>query len=275
MKKFLPIVLLTVLYSCNNSNPHIFQADTIYHAGDTPSAATHSSNTSIYKQWLSNLDTQKVTNGFLAMQRFQQLFAKQPLATCDTAFYLFDQFHARLYDYISSNPNHNDSATLIANGFRTYEEEGLPQIARSWTFLNRYFTPYVSAEMKELLTQKSKEDKEGFQDDAALTIPPDHLIERTVFWETFAHNHPAFIYTQAARDQHAFYLRVLLTGSDNTPVTTNGKLTEYYEAAYAYCQKSHSGSQTNAVLKPYYTALKTGDTLTASRIIDRYAPPHP
>ncbi|MBS1661854.1 MAG: hypothetical protein JST68_12480 [Bacteroidetes bacterium] len=283
MKKILSplLLIITVIYSCQSPNPHILRTDTT-HITDTaattrPGGGPHYSSPQLlaYDQWLTTLDTQKVGNSLLAMQRFQQLFAKQSAAICDTAFYLFNIFHTRQADFLSTNPNTNDSLTLAHNGIRTYEEEGLPQLAKDWAFLDRYFSPYVSAEMKEFLSQESKEDKEGFQDDAALTIAPEHLVDRAVWWEQFAHKHPAFLYTQDARDQHAFYLRILLTGMDNTPIQSEGKLTEYYKNAYTFAQKSYGQTETNAVLAPYFTALKTGDTATVSRIQEKYAPPHP
>jgi hypothetical protein len=250
-----------------------------------------------YGQWIARLDTQQAENVQLALMRFQQSFHQQPAATCDTAFSLFDHFHTKVATYIGNIPRPNSidldqlapagpgvtskplsplliriRDTLARNGLRVYEDEGMGFIGRDYSFMVKKFSGYVTPAMKEYLIQQAKEDKEGFQDDAELTVTPQQLAKRTVWWEQFAQDNPSFIYKQNALDFHASYLRVLLSGMDNTPVATDdNKLTDYYETAYDFIGKNYSQSQTNAIIAPYYKAWQKGDTVTIQKIKEKYS----
>ena len=129
--------------------------------------------------------------------------------------------------------------------------------------------------MNQFLSQQTKEEKEGFMKDAALLIAPHKLAERTVWWEQFATNHPAFLYEQEVRDKHNYYVSILLTGTDNTPFLIDGRLSNYFAEAYESLANAYGQSETNGVTAAYYTALKFRDTATVEKIRSIYALPHP
>jgi len=246
-----------------------------------------------YAQWLSTLDTQKITNSSFAVNQYKQLFDKQPASICDTAYYLFDRFHQRLTDYITHNPDTTDLQpliidslngkpfslsprliktrdTLAANGFRVFEEEGNAFVIYDMSFMNKNFSPYVTPAMKEYLAQLAKEDSKPFQDDAALLIPPAELAYRTIWWEQYAHHHPDFIFTYNALHTHRFYFRILLEGMDNTPLLEENHLTDYYRTAYSFITTHYPRSETNMVVAPWFKALKTNDTTTIRQIKEKF-----
>ena len=253
-----------------------------------------------YDQYIATLDTQKIGNGEAALQQFRRLFDQQPPDVCDTAFYIYDRWHSRFASFVETHPP-GDSIdleplivapgvlfptlppalqkiwqTLTKNGLRVYEEEGLAYITRDWHFMAEHFSATLSPAMQEYLVQEEKEDRERFQDDAAISITPVQLSERAVWWEQFARRHPQFLYTSRALDHHAFYVRVLLTGMDNTPVTRGGGgLADYYETAYDYIGRQFNGSETNAVVLPYYKAWQKKDTAEVRVLLEDYLKKHP
>ena len=309
LKKILPALLLAC--SCHNPHPSIPKATppTATAQPDSQSQATSPGPQNqpakpVYKygnpllnqyaQWLSTLDTQKISNGSLAVNQYKQLFGKQPRSICDTAYYLFDSFHQRLTDYITHNPDTTDLEplimdsrdgkpvslspqlikirdTLAANGFRIFEEEGNAFVIYDMSFMNKNFSPYVSPAMKEYLAQLAKEDSKPFLDDAALLIPPTELAYRTIWWEQYVHRHSDFIFTYNALHTHRFYFRILLQGTDNTPlVRENNHLTDYYRTAYSFVTTHYPRSETNMVVAPWFKALKTNDTTTIQKIREKF-----
>lgn len=83
----------------------------------------------------------------------------------------------------------------------------------------RYFDKYVTPTMKEVFTQSAKDDKEGFQNDAGLTMEPRQLAARTVWWENFMARHPHHVYFGWAKSNYNMLLYVMVSGMSNTPVT--------------------------------------------------------
>ena len=246
----------------------------------------------IYDQYLANLDSEKVQMGQVALRKFHELFDGHQPEICDTAFYIFNRFHQRLTFALQEDRAHDSvnqdtlylllrtdkkpvvskkiavyAKALDSSGFTMEEDEGNAYIHESWLFMDRNFSAYVTPGMKAFLGQLNKEQKEGFQDDAALEISPVQLADRTVWWEQFAKSHQRFIYSGDAGSFHAFFVKILLEGTDNTPVSWEDSLTPFYREAYSYIGSHFAGSRTNKVIAPYFKAWETRDTAEINQII--------
>lgn len=292
MKRY-PIILslLTVIYSCHNSAPATGRDNAT--ATDSATVTGHAT-LAAYQQWISSLDTQKIDNVERALQRFEQSFHHQSPDVCDTAFTLFDRFHERVAEYIYTTRNADYSLealvpptrldrptkplspqlkrlldTLTRNGYRVDEEEGTPYLVRDYTQFEKRFSGYLSPAMHAYLAQIVKEDREGFQDDAALTIPPDSLAARAVWWEAFTRSHPKFIYAGKAEDNLIMYRFVLINGTDNTSVQTEDHLSDYYAGAYSFIEKTYASSPIYTITNPYYKAWQNRDTAAIREIREK------
>ena len=292
MKKY-PFILslLTVICSCHNGT----SSDTRTAPQDTTAITGHDALTA-YRQWTSTLDTQKIDNAELAIQRFEQTFHGQPADICDTAFTIFDHLHERIAEYIFTSRNGDTLTmtmdprdpefkakplspylkklkdTLTRNGFHIDADEGSPIIASDYTPFKARIEDHLTPAMKEYITQTIKETREGFQDDAAILIPPDSLAARTVWREKFTRLHPQFIYAGKAADNLLMYRVTLINGLDNTPVEQlekPGGLTAYYAEAYSFIAKYYPNSPIDAITSPYYKAWQANDITTIHDIKEK------
>ena len=245
-----------------------------------------------YTKWLRTLDTTDLSTSKIAFHQFQQLFQGQPQEVCDTGFLLFWRFLRSL--------NTNDTITakfigqvnldtlagteyrgyakltpleqktqqkLWDNFFIVQEEEANPYITPGWRLMNKSFSGYVSAPMKEVLAQQTKEEKEGFDVDGGLAIGPAQLAARAVWWEQFMARYPNHVYTGWAKSNYNLLLHALVAGMDNSPVTEDDSpyvIMPYFDTAYRLIRDSFPHSHTNAVINPFLKAVSAHDS-TAMR----------
>ncbi len=199
-----------------------------------------------YNRFLSQLDTDNLTNSQVARHRFQKDFTGQSAQVCDTGFMLFWALQQRLNcntpeKYIG--PANLDSLAdaefngkrlsprqqkiyqvLLDNHFIVAEDEGNNFLTPGWRLINAHFSPYLSDPMQEALAQNVREEKEGFQDDAAFSISPRQLASRTVWWENFITKYPRQIYLEDAKSHYDMLLYLLVKGMDNAPVIRDDSL---------------------------------------------------
>nr|WP_294943317.1 hypothetical protein [uncultured Mucilaginibacter sp.] len=252
-----------------------------------------------YSSYLNGLDTTKMESAVLGAKKYAQWFATKDEATRDSAYLLFDGFFAKLnngLDQLDHQDLHLDSLVvaipgndtvakprlsaklsayaykLKENGFYVYMSEGDTYIGRDYDFVAKWFYPYVSAVLKEYLAQLNKEEKEGFQEDAGLTISPVQLADRAIWWEKFTFEHPGAIISGAAKANWSAYMGTLLNGMDNTPIMDYdpAKLSDYYSEAYTYLEKSFPASQTNKLVNPYFKLLLKNDRKQADVLLKTY-----
>ncbi|MBO9204961.1 hypothetical protein J7I42_32040 [Niastella sp. MAH-29] len=260
-----------------------------------------------FDRYMAGLDTQSAEACHLAIDTFKLLFKKQPAAACDTAFYIYNQFHSLICAYLNEHMAEDSikyeeflwgdengkmkplskrqkavKNRLDRNGFELGSEEGEVFIEQSQHFLAEQFTAYVSAPMKQYLIQEAIEQKEGFQEDAGLTIKPTVFADRTVWWENFIKANPnSFIYSQKATSNYNAYLYWLMIGMDNTSVRSWGKenlaedsLSEYFREAYSYLQEKHPQTNTNTIVAPYFNAWQKMDTTEITRVLNKFKEEH-
>jgi len=248
-----------------------------------------------YSRYLATLDTTGLSVTQPAYREFKRLFTGQPAETGDTGFMLFYTFlrhlntdTAAVKQLLGYDPQDTLAAaeelgasltprqqkarqTLTDHFFIAHEDEGIGYIVPGWRLMPRYFGPYITPTMKEVITQSAKDDKEGFQNDAGLTIDPGRLAARTVWWERFMARNPHHIYFDWAKSNYNMLLYVMVAGMDNTPVTdfdSAGRITPYFNDAYQVMHDSFPASRAYTVIAPYWQAILTRDTLTQNRIRD-------
>jgi hypothetical protein len=255
------------LTSCHNAAQKETAATPVPAMQHPTSYVHEKSRLLLYVLFLADLDTEKVAMSGTAFREFQKLFTGQPPEVSDSGFALFYSFQQRLGSFLQRSPMIDSvKRKLAANSFMVYEEEGFPYIVTSWPLITKRFSAYVSPTMNEILAEKVREQKEGFQRDAAIVINAEQFARRIVWWEQFAVTHPQFIYSRDARAYYVFLLKMLLTGMDNTPVAENDSLASYYRDTYTFIGEHFPTSYTNAVIAPYLKAWQVGDTATIRKM---------
>lgn len=248
-----------------------------------------------YSRYLSSLDTTDLSITQPAYREFKRLFTGQPAEVGDTGFMLFYTLLRHLntdtaavqrllgsypLDTLAAAeeldeplaPRHKKARqTLADHFFIVHEDEGMGYLVPGWRLMPHYFGPYITPTMKEVITQSAKDDKEGFQNDAGLTIEPRQLAARTVWWERFMTRHPHHVYFESAKSNYNMLLYVMVAGMSNTPVTdfdSAGRITPFFDTAYQTIRDSFPGSRANTVIAPYWQAILAKDTTTQKRIRD-------
>jgi len=248
-----------------------------------------------YSRYLTTLDTTLLSTTQPAYREFKRLFTGQPAEVGDTGFMLFYTFlrnlntdTAAVQKLVGSYPLDTLAAaeemdeplsarhkkarqTLADNFFIVHEDEGIGYLVPGWRLMPHYFAAYVTPTMKEVIAQSAKDDKEGFQNDAGLTMEPRQLAARTVWWERFMARNPHHIYHEWAKSNYNILLLAMVSGMDNTPVTdydSADRITPFFDTAYRMIRDSFPDSRTNTVIAPYWQAIRTKDTLTRKRIRD-------
>lgn len=309
MKSLTPVLLLAALCAgCGQQEKKksIKKAPTPEHATHA-APLFHYGNPVLlqYDQYLTNLDTQLVSMGSKAADTFQVLFKNQAPAVCDTAFYIFNQFHNRICTYLDMHKEADSikyedflfedengkkrvlskkqkaiKKALDKNGFGLDSEEGIAFITQDQHYIAQHFGKYVSAPMKQYLVQLDKEQKEGFQNDAGIVIEPTIFAERTVWWERFSKTNPNFLYTKEADYNRRMMLYFIMTGMENTSVADNHyndsgtvntrTLSDYFKTAWTYLQEKYPQSQANAVVTPYFNAWQKNDSTEISQALSNF-----
>lgn len=300
MLRLLPFIVLIILVACNQNetqqstdskstsstiNNHIIRNEGHYH---NPVLVD-------YIHYINKLDTtypESVTN---ASNKFKAVINHQDTALADTAYTLFYQLYEAVDLYLNSrlqsdttnylplsegyegsgNEHISENANqfyqqLRNNGFLFKSEEGNVYIDKDRSFISTHFYPYLSAALKEYLTQLEKENSEGYQVDGGLTISPETYTNRVIWWENFIKNHPQFIYSSEANKTYKYYLTFYLLGMDNTRLLESDTLSEYYSYAYIYLGRNFTNSKTYQLVNPYYQAILKKDGKKMSALLDQY-----
>jgi hypothetical protein len=250
-----------------------------------------------YQDFLTGLNISTMESSVVALKEYKFLFNAASQSTCDTAYILFDKYYKKLgdtidelhnrdasiqYESLLADSNESPSRSispktaayaerLTKNGFRIVTSEGDTYIVPDMDFEVADFKSYLSLPMQKYLMQMAKEDKQGFAEDAGLTISPNQLVDRTVWWEQFNQAYPQSMVAGDARGNYKDDLSVLLQGMDNSPVTYDGKnIDDFFLKAFQYLQKSYRASRTNKLVEPYFNDLLRSDTTAAKALLKVY-----
>ncbi len=312
MKKIVFALLLTaVCFGCNSS-------DKKEPIKDAPKRSANATNKPPlfqygnpvllqYDRYVDGLDTQLVEMSSQAIDTFKLLFKDQPAEVRDTALYIFEQFHSRvsMYTYLRmetdsinyeqilyekdengkpyklSQKQIDRKKALDQNGFLLASSEGQTFIDPNQQFIATQFGKYVSAPMNQYLTQLGKEQKDGYEVDAGLTIEPKELAERAVWWENFSRSveNTKFLYAKDASKQYRYVLYTVMEGMDNTPVadyvsdsTASSKiqLSEYFNTAWSYLKEKYPAAKITQTVMPYYNAFLKKDSAEISQVHEKF-----
>lgn len=281
IKLYIPFIFVAIfLLSCNKkNNEQQTNNDSIgYHFNDTIVKFGESPEIIAYRNFLHQIDSTDATSLQIAITKFKALFADKATSTCDSSFIIYQNF----VDTIESKLNEkliNDTTdysalfsgetapdnivkyqkTLNKNGFKISSSEGMAYIEQDRDLPVRELSHLLSAAMKEYLTEIATENKEGFAEDASITISPQKYIDRLIWYEKFMAANPGFVLIENCKNYKKAYLTYLITGIDNTPLFDDQdkfKLSAYHAKAYNYLANKYPDSETLKTIKPYWNAIK-------------------
>ena len=247
-----------------------------------------------YDGFVTSLSLTNADNLSIAAERYIKLFNTAPIEIRDSGFVIFNKFYEKLALKLDDLPEketmdldkyyaYADSVEIpdsIVNyvkhlkqdGFDLREEEGSMYIVEDRDFIVSRFYDVVSPVMKQYLIQVNKENKNIYAEDASIIIGYKELVDRAIWWEHFAKNHPAFACEQQARNQNMIYLELLLEGMDNTWVIQpeTKKLEAYFEKAYSYLERTYPLSETGKIVMPYFHYLANQQNIKADSLLKDY-----
>lgn len=296
MKNIYSLFILTTILACKqtqNKTSDDIHSDTTIAAN----SATSSNALTEYQNFIYKLDTVNVETATSAAKKYQELFAHENLEKKDKGFILFNNHYERLEKNI--NELHEKDTTnfdplimvdvlgkslpisqklkdyndkLKRNGFEVSSTEGMSYIQQDREFIAKWFYSYVSPKMKEYLQQLNKENKEGFQEDAGLTIEAKQYVNRLIWWDSFIQENPRFTLVDEAKEHRKYLLTFFIIGMDNSPIIDyeTNKLDDYYKTAYSYLQDNYPNSEMNKIVNPYFKALLQNDNKKAAEMLNDY-----
>lgn len=298
-KNFCSLFIIAALAGCrcNNSN-EVTSTNTSKDTLALVSPEPLTGNLKQYQQFLNKLDTANAETATEAVVEYKRLFEKENEAMRDAAYALFDNYYERLdyglnarmeqdtLDYMSlitydaengkqkpvSKELQAYEDRLERNGFEVWSEEGMPYIRQGRGFVAKHFYGLVSTTMRQYLQQVNKENKEGFSEDAGITILPQQHVDRLAWWDAFIAKNPGFILADKAKQNRRHLLNWLVEGMDNTPLqmTENNQLDEYHQDAYDYLQKAYPNSTSLKIIRPYFNALYAKDQIKADAFLKEF-----
>jgi hypothetical protein len=241
-----------------------------------------------YQKILNRLDSLTVDNTKVAATKFDSLFADADMATCDSAYYLFEKFYSKMLQGLNELHTKNQvrfdslifykeeskhsqflndyTASLGKNGFFVSSSEGMTFVKEDRSFVNDNFYKKLSSAMIEYLSQLDKENERVYWDDGALIIEPSELVDRLIWWENFNKSN-LHLFRKNAVQWEKIYLYSLVLGEDNTPIYhyDDPKLNEYFESAYNYLFDKYPNSKYSGFLKNYHIAFIKSDTIVVNK----------
>jgi hypothetical protein len=289
------LFLVVLLSSCNSFRK---QGNEKTNSGDSFNLPDTISTDSIdpkileYKNFIQKLDSSNALSVTKALVKFKEVFKDQSLGLCDSGFVVFqslyDTIELKLNQQIQKDTtnfeplvnNENVSGklkeynqTIRQNGFKFSWIQGMVYIEEDRNYLVQNFYPYLSEVMKNYLNEIKTENAEGFATDKAITISPQKLVERIIWYEKFNYENPDFVYIHRSKNFQKAYLSYLLSGYENTRLhksNENSELSDYFTTAYTYLLTKFPGSETAKLVDPYFTALKQKQTSVVNQIYKDY-----
>lgn len=266
--------------SCQNDN----RTNTSTNSENIDTAAASSDYTLTkadqFEDYLLALDTTDINSITKATNKFSEIFSKDDSIQNDEGILKFLAYqekvelngnekiiderkdYAQLVDIEYNNKKAPEELSAFHrqinnNGFRIVQSEGMYYIKSYPTYIEQNFYAYASPTMEIYLRQLAKENLEGFANDAAIVIPFETFVQRTIWWEDFGQSISNKHLQTKANEQYEAYLRYLTIGLNNTPaINYENKAEEYFINAYAYLEEVYPTSETYVTLKPYIELIK-------------------
>ncbi|MFZ4263612.1 hypothetical protein ACFRAE_16345 [Sphingobacterium sp. HJSM2_6] len=154
------------------------------------------------------------------------------------------------------SPLENTYETINENGLRVKETEGMFMLEVNPLYIQKEYYPFISKNLEIYLQQLGKENIEGFAQDAAIVIPFQSLVQRTIWWEDFSNSTKNSAIGKKATDLYNYYFSNLCIGMDNTPAIESEQIAAYFQDAYNYLKEIAPNSTTYQRLKLYVELLE-------------------
>lgn len=262
----------------------------------TPSIAPDS--LPVFQKYISSLNPHDLSTLDKSASRYRQLFEKSSVFTRDTAFIIFwgyyvtvadslgakyvrDEkyrsfFNIKNFDETSSKNNRlkqdliNKNKSLNENDFEILKEvnhygykfdmiEGIILVSiADPKFIRNNFSGLISNGLKLYITKVIEEIDTDTNPDAAITISPDELANRLLWWENFINNNQDFLLIDDCYSTYDGYLYTLMLGTYNNPAFNpeDQKLNNKFRAEYENIINHHKGTKAAAIIAEYYNILK-------------------
>jgi hypothetical protein len=274
MQFFLLAFILVLFSICCTQNkqatkPVNLKADTIINKLNEKRAAK--SNDSIllqFKNYLNSLDKEQMNNVRAALLNYEWLFRNRDTAVCDSGYALFHEFYGSTYGHVQEqkppvlNPKRKNEflQQIKLYGFKIAQYEGVDYYTEDRDSISPRFYSYISPTMKSFLQQLTIEtNKRAAESEGGLTISPEELVDRYVFWQRFGKTNKNFILKTTVFLYGTSYATKLVNGTENTPLQIEGKLNEVYKKAFDYMFAAYENEPFVQFYKRYYQALLKND----------------
>jgi hypothetical protein len=232
-----------------------------------------------FKSYVGNLDDKQVASIALALDYIKTCI---PAGNPDQDM-IFEEFYKKFYrvtnrfsDSLETNypsiikqlDKDSNSAELGAFrdnlkqcGIGIFTTEGIYYPDAIYDFFYTNFNDRVSVGMKEFLSIRKDEMKQGFSEDAELLISFDEVYQRAKRWEKLLDTYPEIIIKEEAGNYYIMYMETLITGMDNSPVfsSENQTLLPEIRILYEKILKEETGSKTTKIISDYYSFLEQHD----------------
>lgn len=257
----------------------------IHAQGTRPAASLASSRftdrIAAYQRFLSGLDVRDAASIGQAAQEFERVFQGLPVAECDSAFTLFEQFYMLLE---RSLPLSQEAVDMSADRFKALDDafreqgfcirvdEGEAYVQMEPSGLYARLSPMLSAPMQAYLKQYVLEWSEQFSKDAVLLQPLPRIIDWIAWAEDFERTYPQFRRRPDVVRNRRYYQYVLAYGTDNTPsiqIPFRGesgfqpdpdprtfKYAPQFRQAYDYLLSKYPRSEAAQLFTPYIQLLQ-------------------
>ncbi len=220
-----------------------------------------------YQKRLSSIgfkDTSSVTQaaeGLIKTAKDQPDKCREDLIFIFRKYYIscLNEYNDRVGPYGINEANENKMNKALSKvGWCVKSTEGSYYIGESAGWLETEIQKVLTHPYKEYLNFRSQEIHEGFSEDAGLLISWDQLRHRIIIWESFLNKYPGFVEKQNIQEYLDIYIRVFLSGMDNSRIHDFDNMTLNKDVKVAY-EKFITKNQTSkyyALVKGYYEMIK-------------------
>ncbi|MCR6639612.1 MAG: hypothetical protein NVV82_11695 [Sporocytophaga sp.] len=235
-----------------------------------------------YENYLNGLDCHKPSSIGLASNELSKLISNSDTSKVDSLFYIFSKYYDLVTDSLNSVLEYDTTDytpfvitseqrkaaekalnfynELRKNGFDFNYPEGIIEIGQDRDFISKFYNK-LSKNMIEYLDQVNYENKNWFQNDAAIMITEQDFFDRLLWWEKFNNSNPSFLFAKDAQYTQKYYLYFLLHGMDNTfPFMDVGdKLIEYFKNLYELAEKYPAETDCIKIIRTQYEMIKRSE----------------
>ena len=164
----------------------------------------------------------------LADQMYQQFLHIQRTPEQQQAFnqYAFDQSQYPTIQQSHFEQLHPRDQYLLRHKGQAYielsdETQSESNYRRSPQYLAKVFAPYFPEAEKVFMQELGSENQQPLISNQNITITPDEIVRRALFWENYINKYPDSEYHKDARYLSQVYSTILFIGLPRAPVSTN------------------------------------------------------